>query len=123
MIRLTKSSLGNIAGAVVVVYLAVVLGQTIANNYHLQKQIDALNTQISTLSIQNDELNYNLQYYATSSYQEKAARTNLDLQKPGESVIILPNPSNIAAQNEAKAPKPKPKSNPAQWLDFLAGKS
>jgi cell division protein FtsB len=108
---------------VVVIYLAVILGQTIASNYHLQKQIDALNTQISDLSIQNDELNYNLQYYATSSYQEKAARTNLGLQKPGENVIILPNPSNVAAQNAVKAAKPKPKSNFAQWLDFLAGKS
>jgi cell division protein FtsB len=123
MIRLTKSSLANIAGAVVVIYLAVILGQTIASNYHLQKQIDALNTQVSDLSIQNDELNYNLQYYATSSYQEKAARTDLGLQKPGENVIILPNPSNVAAQNAAKATKPKPLSNFTQWVDFLAGKS
>jgi len=123
MIRLTRSSLANIAGAVVVIYLAVILGQTIDSNYHLQKQIDALNTQVSDLSIQNDELNYNLQYYATSSYQEKAARTNLGLQKPGENLIILPNPSNVAAQKAATAAKPKPKSNFTQWLDFLAGKS
>jgi len=47
MIRLTKSSLANIAGAVVVIYLAVILGQTIANNYHLQKQIDALKAQVA----------------------------------------------------------------------------
>jgi cell division protein FtsB len=123
MIRLTRSNLANLAGAVVVIYLAVILGQTIASNYQLQKQIDSLNTQISTLGIQNDELTYNLQYYQTNSYQEKAARTDLGLQKPGESLIILPNPSNIAAQNEAKKAQAKPRSDFTQWLDFLTGKS
>ena len=123
MIRLTGSSLANIAGGVVVVYLAVILGQTIADNYHLQKQIDGLNNQISTLNIQNQELAYNLQYYQTDTYKEQAARTALDLQKPGENLIILPHPSDVAAQSAAKQAKPKAKSNLSQWLDFLAGKS
>jgi cell division protein FtsB len=123
MIHLTRSSLANIAGAVVVLYLAVILGETISSNYHLQKQIDSLNNQITTLGIQNDELTYNLQYYKTNSYQEKSARTNLDLQKPGENLIILPHPADIAAQTAAQQAKPKPKSNFTQWLDFLAGKS
>jgi cell division protein FtsB len=103
--------------------LAVILGQTIANNYHLQKQIDGLNSQIATLGIQKDELSYNLQYYQTDTYKEESARTNLDLEKPGENLIILPHPSNIAAQKVAKQPKPKPKSNFTQWVDFLGGKS
>jgi cell division protein FtsB len=123
MIRLTRSSLANIAGIIIVVYLGVILGQTIASNYHLQKQIDGLNNQLANLSIQKDDLNYDLQYYQSDTYKEEAARSDLDLEKPGENLIILPNPSNIAAQKAAKQVKAKPRSNLTQWLDFLAGKS
>jgi cell division protein FtsB len=123
MIRLTRSSLANIAGFVIVVYLAVILGETIAGNYHLQKQIDGLNNQVSTLIIQNQELSYNLQYYQTDTYKEQAARTDLDLQKPGENLIILTHPSDIAAGKATKQAKAKPVSNLTQWLDFLGGKS
>jgi len=103
--------------------LILVLAQAVIHNYNLQKQIDVLNGQIVTLGDQRDELTYNLQFYQTSSFQEREARAKLGLQKPGENVIILAHPSDIATQQAAAKPKPLTKSNFAQWLDFLRGKS
>ena len=117
------SNLLNLVGLAILVYLVVILAQTVVRNYDLQKQIDTLSSQIVTLSDQRDELTYNLQFYQTTSFQEREARAKLGLQKPGESVIILAHPSNIAAQQAAAKPKPRAKSNFAQWLDFLGGKS
>ena len=118
-----KSNILNLVGLIIVVYLIVVLAQTVVRNYNLQKQIDTLSSQIVTLGDQRDELMYNLQFYQTNSFQEREARAKLGLQKPGESVIILAHPSDIAAQQAATKPKPPAKSNFAQWLDFLRGKS
>ena len=120
---LIKSNILNLVGVAMVIYLVVVLAQTVVHNYNLQKRIDALNSQIVTLGDQRDELTYNLQFYQTSSFQEREARAKLGLQKPGESLIILAHPSDIVAQTTAAKPKPPAKSNFAQWLDFLQGKS
>ena len=120
---LIKSNILNLVGVAMVVYLVVVLAQTVVHNYDLQKRIDALNSQIVTLGDQRDELTYNLQFYQTGSFQEREARAKLGLQKPGESLIILAHPSDIVAQQTATKPKPPAKSNLAQWLDFLRGKS
>jgi cell division protein FtsB len=122
MIGFNRSTLLNTIGALFAIYLAVILTQTFVNNYNLQKQVDTLNRQIDTLTIKNNELNYNIAYYNSASYQDKAARVDLNLQKPGENVIILTHPSNIADQKKTAVVKPKVKSNFAQWVDFFTGK-
>ena len=91
------------------------------HNYQLQKQIDALAQQNTSLSSQNDTLNYNLQFYQTDAFRDREARAKLGLQAPGESLIILPHPSDVATAQQKATPVPKPKPNFSQWLDFLRG--
>ena len=55
-IKLTGVNLLNGLGAVVVLYLVVVLIQTVQHNYALGKQIEQLNAQISLLQDQKDQL-------------------------------------------------------------------
>lgn len=114
----------NAAGAAAIIYLVVILGQTISKNYTLNKQITDLRDQIILLQDQKDTLAYNIQYYKTQSYQEREARAKLGLQMPDENVVVLPTPSVTPTPvPESPAKAAKKKSNFAQWLDFLNGNS
>jgi cell division protein FtsB len=122
---ITGSTLINLVGLIVIGYLLVVLATTVKRNYDLGRQIDNLNSQISLLKDQKDELAYSLQYYNTDSFRDREARSKLGLQLPGENVVIIPH-ATPTSPPAAAAPTPKttsPKSNLQEWLDFLAGRS
>jgi cell division protein FtsB len=121
-IKLNGSNALNFIGTVIVLYLVVVLIQTVQRNYTLGKQIDALNAQIALLQSQKDQLAYSIQYYNTDSFRDREARSKLGLQLPGESVVIIPKasptPAPVASGTEASSKR----SNFSQWLAFLGGK-
>jgi len=123
--RLTGANIFNVFGALVILYLVVMLGQTIENNYNLGQQISGLKTQIGSLQQQKKELSYDIAYYNTAAYQDREARAELGLQLPGENVIIIPNdspsPSSTPVPSSSSSTQTH-KSNPTQWLDFLSGK-
>ncbi len=117
----SKRRILNFLGLALIVYLAVIVFQTVKHNYELNTQINALQNQISDLTIQQSQLQYDLRYYQTNSFKEKSARSNLGLMQPGEGVIVLPKTSAPATSVEVKKTGSKPKSNPAQWWQFLFG--
>lgn len=121
-IKLNGSNALNFIGTVIVLYLVVVLIQTIQHNYALGKQIDALNAQIALLQSQKDQLAYSIQYYNTDSFRDREARSKLGLQLPGESVVIIPRPSPTPAPAADKSAAAAKTSNFSQWLAFLGGK-
>lgn len=122
--KLNLVSFINVLGVLGIVYLLVVLGETVNTNYKLNRQAEQLQAQTSLLQAQKDELNYDIQYYQTNSYRERQARSQLGLQLPGETEIVLPNSMSSAAPTPENPTKPaKPKSNLQQWLDFLGGNS
>ncbi|GAC1369286.1 MAG: hypothetical protein NVSMB39_0960 [Candidatus Saccharimonadales bacterium] len=121
-VKLTGNNSLNFIGTVIVLYLLVVLVQTIQHNYALGKQIDSLNAQIALLQAQKDQLAYSIQYYNTDSFRDREARSKLGLQLPGENVVIIPHASPTPAPAEdATAAKPK-RSNFSQWIAFLGGR-
>jgi cell division protein FtsB len=123
-IKLTGINALNLLGIVAIVYLVVVLGETIKRNYDLDQQVNSLNTQISDLQDQKDQLSYNIAYDHTNSFRDREARSKLGLQLPGENVIIIPHASPTAtpAANPATKLATK-KSNLQQWFDFLSGRN
>lgn len=121
--KLNLVNVMNIAGALVVFYLAVVLGQTIMRNYALDQQIQEIKRQTVALEDHRDTLAYNIQYYQTEAFKEREARAKLGLQLPGEQVVILPQPAATPVPAPGDGNKPKRKPNFQQWLDFLAGRA
>ena len=119
--KFTGTNLINLVGAAIVVYLIVVLGQTIKRNYDLGRQIQALKAQMNVLQSQNDELSYNIQYYKTDSFRDRQARSQLGLQLPGENVVIIPNDTPAPTPTVTPVKTVVPKSNLQQWLNFLGG--
>ena len=119
---LKRLHFGVVLGVAVALYIGFYLVQTVMRNYELQKQIAQLRTQISDLKVEQDQLKYRIAYYQTDAYKEKEARAKLNLQAPGESVIILPRTDQPEQNQTQSLPKPR-KSNWQQWTDFLLGRS
>lgn len=119
--RPTAHWLGNAIGILIAVYLCASLATTLKRNYDLGRQITDMQKQINQLQQAKQDLAFQLQYYQTTSYQEREAKSKLGLVMPGENEIILPSPTPEAAAKPA-APATR-KSNLRQWLDFLEGKS
>lgn len=99
-------------------YLALSLFSTVRRNYALQREIADLEQSNKALEQSNLDLQYQIAYFQTDLYKDKAARAKLGLQAPGENVLILPK--EPAPKEEAASKKPK-RSNFAQWIDFLRG--
>ena len=95
-------------------------------NYDLQKTIDYKQQQLQLAQLQASNLQLVGRYYQTQEYQELAARQDLGLALPGESVLVLPPNTQAAkdadtvAQAQVSAPIQKV-SNFTQWMNFLFG--
>ena len=99
-------------------YLAFSLFGTIRRNYQLQREIAQIEENNKQLEQSNLELQYQIAYFQTELYKDKAARAKLGLQAPGESVIILPKKEETKVATKNNKPQ---RSNFAQWIDFLRG--
>ena len=121
--KLTANNALNFVGTIVIIYLLVVLGQTIKRNYDLGRQIDLLRTQIALLQDQKDQLAYSIQYYNTDAYRDREARSKLGLQLPGENVVIIPRTSPSPSATTQTDKTSVKRSNLQQWLAFLGGRT
>ncbi len=122
-IKLNTNNALNFGGAVVIIYLLIVLGQTVKHNYDLGQQVDQLRTQITLLQDQKDQLAYSIAYYNTDSFRDREARSKLGLQLPGENVVIIPRTSPTPSATTPTSKTPVKRSNLQQWLTFLGGRT
>ncbi|MBW4061737.1 septum formation initiator family protein [Candidatus Saccharibacteria bacterium] len=111
----------NGLGVLVVIYLVGTLGQTIKHNYDLNRQINQLSGQVALLQAQKDQLSYQIKYYGTTSYQQRQAHSQLNLQAPGETEVVLPSPAATPTPAATATARVVKRSNWSQWLSFLTG--
>jgi hypothetical protein len=97
-------------------------------NYDLQKEVDLKQRQLQLAQVETASLELEQRYYKTREFQELAAREDLGLGLPGESILILP-PNSQAAKDADKAFSTKKTvaveqvSNFQQWVNFLFGEN
>lgn len=116
-----------LVGLVIIAYGAFSTLSIMGRNYKLQQQVDTLQSQIELLELQNQQLEYQIAYYSTDAFVEKEARDKLDLQAPGEHVVIFPNKIPGRAEvklspTQAEAAQPfvkRSQTNFQHWLYFL----
>jgi cell division protein FtsB len=118
-------------GLVLAIYMFVVLAVETSQNYSLRNKSDNLESQITKLEQQIEDLGYKVTYYKTDSYRERLAREKLNVAAPGESVIIIKDDKrnekatkedevsidNLKTDEQALSEKP----NYQQWWIFLFG--
>jgi cell division protein FtsB len=109
--------------------------KTVQNNYELQKKIAALQQQNAVTSLQNENINLQNKYLQTNEYLDVAARQNLGLAAPGETVMRVPKSVALKYVDPSLAPRdtndqqtvPDKRSkyvkNMEAWRDFLLGRT
>ncbi|MEK7139603.1 MAG: septum formation initiator family protein [Patescibacteria group bacterium] len=93
-ITLLSSRWLTIGLLVFIIFVGVSVGREYARQASLQRQIDALQADISSVEQKNQDLTGVISYLDTQKFTEEEARTNLGLQKPGEQVIVIQRPED-----------------------------
>jgi len=102
-------------------YVLVATGQKAVDNYRLNREADALRTEILGLRSDNIQLQKQIEQARTDTAIETIAREQLGLIKPGDHPLVLVSQS--APPPPAPTPVPSAPPQPAwrQWWDYLFG--
>jgi cell division protein FtsB len=108
--------------------------RTVQSNYELQKKVSELKQQNVVLGLENGNTGLQNKYLQTDQYLELAARQNLGLTAPGETVLLVPKttamknvdpslgPTIKASNTEIIDHRTKFAKNLEDWRDFLLGR-
>ena len=124
IIKILESKIFISLGLVAMVLISIALGREIAHRHEISKQIENLKSEVASLEQNNIELGSLIEYLKTPSFKEKEARTRLGLQKPGESVISVPQENintgntNINSEN-ASDNSEIVDSTPKKWWNYF----
>ena len=124
-VRTLNSKFFLVGEVIIVILIFVALGKETFHRYEVNKKINSLKNEISTLETKHNELNDFIVYLDSPSFQEREARLKLGLQKEGESVIIIPEEEslqNVASSQEGEvegANDIREISNPTNWWNYF----
>ena len=120
--------LGQIGFAIFILMISWSGIQSIQAHYNLQKQITELNQQNDLMTMSNENLRLQNDYFKSNQYLELSARRNFGLAAPGEKVIVVPKSVALSAVSDIKiqdnnatslAKKTVMQNNAKSWLDFF----
>lgn len=118
--EILKSRFVQFVGFVVLVILLFFLSQRLYRKYEINKEVAGLKGQIASLESKNQDILRVINYFKTSEYKERQARSLLGLQKPGEFAVALPGEEGEeiagAASEQAQS---EPRSNFAKWWNYF----
>jgi cell division protein FtsB len=113
-------------GTILLIYIIVSTCQALWQNYRLNQDLAQLKAKNAELKLTNNYLQNLIAYRKTDAFKDKEARSKLNYQKPGETVLIIPEDDvQRFVEGNAKArPKdeqPRPLTNPEKWWQYIKG--
>lgn len=87
--------------------------------YVVEREIQNMDKQIAGLEKNNSELSNLIGYLQSPSFQEKEIRQKLNLQKPGEHVVVLPSEKTDGTLQSAAQDGAAQKPNWQKWWDYF----
>jgi len=122
-----------LVGFIILIFFGVNLTREFLAGEQLDENVDSLKDEMSGLESKNKELNDLIGYLNTTDFIEQEARSKLNLQKPGERIIIVPSSTEAAlpvtlTDNSVESVKTDEKSvdasivvgsNPNRWLKYF----
>jgi cell division protein FtsB len=99
--------------------------RSLFSGYKINQEISALQTEIQSLKKGKLESMRILDYVMSDSFVEAKARTELNMKKPGENVIIVTNSKNdldSELENDISSTAGQVLSNPVKWWYYFNGK-
>ena len=105
--------------AILIIVIGIGITKEIVRRVSLRREITTLEGQITQLQAQNKSLGDYVASINTSSYQEREARKRLNLQKPGETLLILPEQDTTSDSVVTTSSSSTVTSNPQRWWTYL----
>ena len=120
----TKRTVKKILGSRIFLFLAVLalialtvnLGRESYRKYQLGKEIQTLKTEMERLEGKNSQLAEMIEYFKDESYLEREARLKLNLELPGEKVVIYSGGSQAASATFSAPEIKKSEETDNYWL-------
>lgn len=91
-----------IVSILIIVFLGTNLGKEFYRKYQIQREIDSLKDDISSLEKNNYKMSQLIEYYQTNEYKETEIRKRFNLKKEGESVVVIRSDFIDPELNETK---------------------
>lgn len=103
----------------IVLYMMYKVGLLAYKNYQINVQELKLREEIAILENEIQSLKNQIVYYQSDAYKDKMIRAKLNMQKEGESVVVItPEPEMEKVPEE---PKLKKRTNAEKWMDYFFG--
>lgn len=121
-LRQTLRSRALTVGLLVVAGLvSTAVGREVARYVAVRQELDRLASEIDRAASTTDNLEQVMASLKSATAQEGAARTRLNLQKPGEKVLVIPDLTSLDQPSTAEPDRPAPttESNSQRWWKFL----
>lgn len=106
--------------AVVAIMVAFAYGRAYYQDYLVRQEIEYLEEQTKKLEAKRMELLGVLKYVKSDSFTEEKARTELNMAKPGEKVLVVPQAESVDnGQEENAMVKWENISNYKKWFRYF----
>ncbi len=113
-----RRDLIKVGVTVVMIYLSYVLGKGVLQLYRAKGRIGEAQEELQKSKVENTQLKKELAQTQTQEFIEKEARDKLNMQLPGETVIIMPE-SELRIGGEEGVKEEKPKANWEKWWELF----
>lgn len=117
-----RSKAFTIFATIGIIVIGISLTKQIIRKVEISRQISSLESEINGLEQQNAELNTAIEYFNSSSFQEKEARKKLGLKEEGETVVMLPNTDALRDVDEVTSIETEQAvetSNSIKWKNYF----
>lgn len=119
--RFMPMTLASFVLFAVVVYLMIIVGKTVWDNFQSNKQIEAEQVRVDELEEDLAYMENEIEYFKTSSFREKQARAKLGYIAPGEKALSLPTDETAPGDVQSVVPVAEAEDVPNYylWLDYF----
>ncbi|MBU1037365.1 septum formation initiator family protein [Patescibacteria group bacterium] len=125
--RILSSKFLLLLSLFILIFFSVNLVKEVINRRDLKKEVNKLQGEINNLEEKNKELADLIGYFESIEFVETEARTKLNLRKPGEKIIIIPEEGTPTSTEEKITSAPEnliasqagALSNPQKWWNYF----
>lgn len=106
----------------VAIFIATAYGRAYYRDYQVRQEISRLQDEVKRLEAKKIETMEILQYVKSSSFIEDKARTELNMIKPGEKVVVVAQGAGPKTSEDIKKVDYNPVlPNPVRWWNYFFG--
>lgn len=118
---LLTSKIALLVGCAVVVLVIVATVRESQRRRSIQREIRSIEDEIARIEQQRERLTDLVEHAGSSEFLEREARLRLGLQRPGETVLIVPDAATGSETAGEGSPEPgeAPPSNLRKWWQYI----